>query len=202
MNLFDSLDDEVVRSYVKEVTAAQEHDTLVQSPEELGRWLALVCSRQPRFAYAEVGVGAGGTFRLTREVLGRWYSGLLCIAIDNGSDAGFQGFLKWLTERRVGVKLIVLNVDDPNAYSSFVGELLPNIDTCMLDAAHTYTGTWNAFRLMAPLMGKWGLIAVHDTDEPRWKDVGRAVQDIARSTAWNIVAHYSDQFGLTVLGRS
>ena len=205
MNLFDSLDDEVVRSYVKEVAEAQEHDTLVQSPEELGRWLALLCSGKQILMYAEVGVGAGGTFRLTREVLRRKRTNFVtaCMAIDNGSDAGVQDFLEWFTEESPdGVRIIPLNVDDPSHLSFVRLGNSPSIDACLLDAARTYESTWRAFLLIGPLMADGGLIAFHDTDEPRCPGVGRAVRQIAGIGEWKVVAHYSDQFGLTVLGRS
>jgi len=194
MNLFETLSEESIQKYADRIIKARESDLLIQSPQELGRWLALISLRDDVNVYMEIGTSAGGTFRLTREVLLEKNPGVMCIAVDDGSDVGFRDFLPWYNTNPNNVILIQKDIDGLN-------ESIPPVDLCLLDAAHTYELTKAAFQYAAANMFTNGLIAFHDTTESRCPGVGQAVEDISNTTDWKRVAHFSNQFGFTVLGK-
>jgi len=211
MNLFEKISKIDVDKYVKIVEEAMKNDILVQNPEELGRWLALITSlpfHKELFTYMEIGVSAGGTMRLTRKILLDLFDEVVCLAVDDGSDSAFMYFGQWLATHKLSnvyllrTEIEALRQDLKNIGSSTVFPISNKINACLIDAAHTYDLTREAFYSVEDLIAPDGIVAFHDTTDNRCPQVKEAVDSILiENKDWKIIADFSAQFGFTVLGR-
>lgn len=166
-----------------------------QQPEEFAKAMIFLRSLNRTFEYGlDIGIGAGGTTKLLRDLLTIKNT----LVIDNGSDKEYPHWQR--IKQKLNSNLVVDIIGTSTTPNTTIA-LEPyrgKIDFLFIDADHSYLGVLIDYYIMLPLLSQNAIIMFHDTKHEEF-GVKRFVEQLQPHKNIKHLKTISIHDGITIL---